>query len=277
MTPLVGAGDSVLVAYANTAPVTTIPYSTNGSTPSSFIRVRVSDKQAIQYITNTIGTFMQFGGINSNDYLLVGYRTSTNYDTNLHFLLTKITVDALHNYALTTEARTISIPVGTPAGYIRSITAIDDYFLVDCATVGLFKVWQDGTYQQVYKAPTAITSFYKWKGTVYGVEFFNGSAMLTSTNNGDSWQRGTGIPSYFRYSTFSAVGDSLVGISHGVVTNGLYTLKWQGTNYRVRELKNDGLGQAGFTDLVQLGDTVYLGTANGLFKKPLKTFFDSQP
>lgn len=278
VTPLVGAGDSVLVAYSNTAPVTTIPYSANGSTPSSFIRVRVPDKQATQFVTNTLGTFMQFGGINSNDYLLVGYRTSTAYDTNLHFLLTQITVDAVHNYALTTDARTISIPVGTPAGYIRSITAIDDYFLVDCATVGLFKVRQDGTYQAVYKAPTAITNFYKWKGTVYGVEAFNsGPAMLTSTDDGNSWQRSTGIPSYFRFSTFSAVGDSLVGITHGVSTNILYTLKWQGTSYRVRELKNDGLGQAGFTDIVQLGDTVYLGTTNGLFKKHLKTLFDSQP
>jgi hypothetical protein len=276
-TPLRGAGDSTLVLYPNTAPVTSIPYNPDGSSAGSYIRLRVLDKQATRYIPNEVNSFSRFGGINSNDYLLFGYQTSTVDDTNLHFVLVRGVVDALHNYALATDARTIRIPISTPAGYIRSITAIDDYFLVDCAVVGLFKVEQDGSYQQVYNAPTTITSFYKWQGTVYGVEFFNGSAILTSTDNGDSWQRHTGIPSYFRYSTFSAVGDSLVGITHGVSTNILYTLRWQGTNFQVRELKNDGLGQAGFTDLVQLGDTAYLGTANGLFKKPLKTLFDSQP
>jgi hypothetical protein len=276
-TPPRGAGDSTLVLYSNTAPLTAAPYNPNGTFAGSYIRLRALDKKATQYVPNALNTFMQFGGINSNDYLLVGYRTTTPSDTNLHFALTQVTIDTNHNYALATSSRTLSIPISTPAGYIRSITAIDDYFLVDCASVGLFKVRQDGTYQQVYNAPTNITTFYKWQGTVYGVEFFNGSAILTSTDNGDSWQRHTGIPSYFRYSTFSAVGDSLVGITHGVSTNILYTLRWQGTNFRVRELKNDGLGQAGFTDLVQLGDTAYLGTANGLFKKPLKTLFDSQP
>jgi hypothetical protein len=276
-TPLVGGGDSTLVLYANNSPVSTLPYSTNGTNAGSYIRLRVLDKLATRYMPNEVSSFMKFGGINSNDYLLFGYRTTVVSDASLHFVLTKVEVDTNHKYALNRGSRTLRIPVSTPAAYIRSITAIDDYFLVDCASVGLFKVRQDGSYQLVYNAPTAITTFYKWQGTVYGVEFFNGSAILTSTTDGDTWQRHTGIPDYFRYSTFSALGDSLVGISHGVSTNILYTLRWQGLNYRVRELKNDGLGQAAFTDLVQRGDTAYLGTTNGLFKKPLKTFFDSQP
>jgi hypothetical protein len=276
-TPLVGAGDSTLILYPNTNPVSSMPTSSNGAVAGSYVRLRVLDKLATRYVPNGVNSFMQFGGINNNDYLLFGYQTSTINDTNLHFVLVKGVIDALHNYTLATAARTLSIPISTPAGYIRSITAMDDYFLVDCAAVGLFKVRQDGTYQLVYNAPTTVTTFYKWQGTLYGVEFFNGSAILTSTDNGNSWQRHTGIPSYFRFSTFHVVGDSLVGISHGVATNILYTLRWQGTSYRVRELKNDGLAQAGFTDLVQLGDTAYLGTTNGLFKKPLKTLFDSQP
>ena len=70
------------------------------------------------------------------------------------------------------------------------------------------------------------------------------------------------------------MGDSLVGISHGVITNSLFTLRWLNANtIRLREVKNDGLGYADFSDLVQLGDTVYLGTTNGLFKRPLSNFF----
>jgi hypothetical protein len=276
-TPLVGGGDSTLVLYANGSPVTSLPYNTNGTSAGSYIRLRVLDKLATQYMPNEVNSFMKFGGINKNEYLLFGYRTTAVNDASLHLVLTKVAVDTNHKYAQNMGSRTLRISVSTPAAYIRSITAIDDYFLVDCASVGLFKVWQDGSYRLVYNAPTAITTFYKWQGTVYGVAFFNGLAILTSTDDGNTWQRHTGIPDYFRYSTFSVLGDSLVGISHGVSTNILYTLRWQGLNYRVRELKNDGLGQAAFTDLVQRGDTAYLGTANGLFKKPLKTFFDSQP
>jgi hypothetical protein len=45
----------------------------------------------------------------------------------------------------------------------------------------------------------------------------------------------------------------------------------------VHPLKSNGLGKADFTDIVQLGDTVYLGTTGGLFKRPLNKFFEAAP
>lgn len=58
----------------------------------------------------------------------------------------------------------------------------------------------------------------------------------------------------------------------------MFTVQWLSpTKLRLRELKNDGLNYADFSDLVQLGDTVYLGTTNGLFKRPLAKFFESKP
>ncbi|MGI4883906.1 MAG: hypothetical protein ACRYFR_02985 [Janthinobacterium lividum] len=41
-------------------------------------------------------------------------------------------------------------------------------------------------------------------------------------------------------------------------------------------MKNDGLEYTDFADLAQLGDTVYLGTTSGLFKRPLSNFFEGK-
>ena len=119
-----------------------------------------------------------------------------------------------------------------------------------------------------------MVNYYKWQGTVYAVECNGSKAVMTSTDNGETWQRQTGVPTYFWASTFRPVGDSLVGITHIIATNSLYTVRWNGKSYQVHELKNDGLGKADFTDIVQLGDTVYLGTTSGLFKRPLNKFFE---
>jgi len=124
--------------------------------------------------------------------------------------------------------------------------------------------------------PVAPTAVHKWKGVVYIVQ--NNGTVWTSTNDCTSWQRIDGFNSALNLSTFYPVGDSLVGITHGVITNSIYTLRWLNANtIRLREVKNDGLGYADFSDLVQLGDTVYLGTTSGLFKRPLSNFFNSKP
>jgi len=124
--------------------------------------------------------------------------------------------------------------------------------------------------------PVAPTAVHKWKGVVYIVQ--NNGTVWTSTNDCTSWQRIDGFNSALNLSTFYPVGDSLVGITHGVITNSIYTFRWLNANtIRLREVKNDGLGYADFSDLVQLGDTVYLGTTSGLFKRPLSNFFDSKP
>ena len=142
----------------------------------------------------------------------------------------------------------------------------------------MFKITQDGSFQQVNgtftqaTGPVNPTAVFKWKGVVYAIQ--NGGTIWTSANDCASWQRIDGFHPALSYSSFYPVGDSLVGISHGVITNSLFTLRWLNANtIRLREVKNDGLGYADFSDLVQLGDTVYLGTTNGLFKRPLSNFF----
>ena len=260
--------DSVLLAYPTAYfPPTNYPCS---------ISLPQLDPHGLRYVNNLVGPYFSFGAINRNDYLLVGYVTDKISDNALHFVLSKLSAPAAsYSGPIVADSRTLTVPVSNFPTF-QTIATIDDYFLVDCYNAGLYKITQDGKAKQVFNGYTGITNFYKWQGTLYAVQSDGQNGLLTSTDDGETWQRHTGVPNYFHYSTFCIVGDSLVGISHGIATNSLYTLRWQGLNYRVRELKNDGLNQADFTDLVQFGDTVYLGTTGGLFKRPLNKFFESK-
>ncbi|QJX47392.1 hypothetical protein HMJ29_10755 [Hymenobacter taeanensis] len=261
-------GDSVLQVYTTANPPL--------SNQISEIRLRRVDKSADKFVNNRYSPYAAFGAISSNNYSLVGYTTAPA-DRALHFVLSKLTLPTLTRGAVDVTSRTVSIPLDNASAFY-TISAIDDYFLVSNANDGIYKIRENGTVRRVFSSPQIFTTaYYKDRSTLYAIQGDNQYSLLTSTDDGETWQRSTGLPNFFRVSTFYPVGDSIVGVSHGAPNNVLYTLRWQGATYRVRELKSDGLNQADFTDLVQLGDTVYLGTTNGLFKRPLKTFFESKP
>ena len=200
--------------------------------------------------------------------------------------ITTTTYHVASNGTTQISSQLIRIPTPGPSQLsFKSLWAVDDYFLVWCDYAGLYKILQDGTVKQVNgspdftSGPVSPTTIYKWKGTVYSIQQGSGgnATFYTSTNDGETWQQITGFNQALSLSTFYPVGDSLVGITHGVITNSLYTLRWLSANtIRLRELKNDGLGYVDFSDLAQLGDTVYLGTTGGLFKRPLSKFFESK-
>ncbi|TGD83175.1 hypothetical protein [Hymenobacter wooponensis] len=261
-------GDSVLNVYTTANP----PFSNE----ISEIRLRRIDKTADRFVNNRYSPYAAFGAISSNNYSLVGYTTISG-DRALHFVLSKLTLPTRTRGPVEVTSRTVSIPLDNTSDFY-TISVIDDYFLVSNANDGIYKIRENGTVRKVVNSPqTFTTAYYKDRGTLYAIQGDYQYSILTSTDDGETWQRSTGLPNYFRSSTFYPVGDSIVGVSHGATNNVLYTLRWQGARYRVRELKSDGLNQADFTDLVQLGDTVYLGTTNGLFRQPLKTFFESKP
>ncbi|TGE07786.1 hypothetical protein [Hymenobacter fodinae] len=261
-------GDSVLNVYTTANP----PFSNF----ISEIRLRRIDKTADRFVNNRYSPYAAFGAISSNNYSLVGYTTISG-DRSLHFVLSKLTLPAQTRLAVEVTSRTVTIPLDNTSDFY-TISAIDDYFLVSNANDGIYKIRENGTVRKVVNSPqTFTTAYYKDRGTLYAIQGDYQYSILISTDDGETWQRSTGLPDFFRVSTFYPVGDSIVGVSHGIANNALYTLRWQGARYRVRFLKSDGLNQADFTDLVQLGDTVYLGTTNGLFRQPLKTFFESKP
>jgi hypothetical protein len=263
------------------------------------LHLRSLDPKATQFENFLIGSRFPFGVINRNNYLLCGYHTTDLQENAFHLVLTKlvntattgITAYGVNPFGYDVGSTQISsqlIRIPTPGLNqlnFKLLWAIDDYFLVWCNNSGLYKIGQDGTVKQLNgpvdftKGPASPTAIYKWKGTVYSIQQSSGGSatVYTSTDDCTSWQRIDGFNQALTFSSFYPVGDSLVGISHGVITNSIYTLRWLNANtMRLRELKNDGLGYADFSDLAQLGDTVYLGTTNGLFKRPLSKFFESK-
>ncbi|WP_223651041.1 hypothetical protein [Hymenobacter psoromatis] len=247
------------------------------------------DPTATQFENFLIGSRYPFGVINRNNYLLCSYRTTNTQENAFHLILTKLVNTSVTGSTTTSttqiSSQLIRLPTPGPSQFsFKSFWAIDDYFLVWCDYAGLYKIYQDGTVKQVNgppnftSGPVSPTTIYKWKGTVYSLQQGSGgdATFYTSTNDGETWQQITGFNQALTFSTFYPVGDSLVGITHGIITNSIYTLRWLSANsIRLRELKNDGLGYNDFADLAQLGDTVYLGTTGGLFKRPLSKFFES--
>ncbi|RZJ94083.1 MAG: hypothetical protein EOO60_03805 [Hymenobacter sp.] len=259
--------DSVLIAFPTAPPLI--------QNQGAEIHLRRLDPTATTFTISKNDIPLPFGAVNSTDYLLVNYTTTAGYtDPLLHFTLSKINVPF---GGVTASTRLVSVPLQNTGNYagFTTVAAVDDYFLANAFNQGIYKIKSDGTARQVFGA-AAIVGYYKWQGIVYAVEGNGSKAVITSTDNGETWRRQTGVPNYFGVTTFRPVGDSLVGITHTIATNSLFTVHWTGNNYQVHELKNDGLGKADFTDIVQLGDTVYLGTTGGLFKRPLNTFFESK-
>ncbi|OGX83795.1 hypothetical protein BEN48_03245 [Hymenobacter glacialis] len=255
------------------------------------LRLRKLDPTATRFENSLLGTRFPFGAINRSDYLLCGYRTTDLAENAFHLVLSQLVNTATTGSTTTNttlpgttqvSSRLIRIPTPSPSQLsFKSFWAVDDYFLVWCAGFGLFKIKEDGSFQQVNgtftqaTGPVSPTAIFKWKGVVYAMQ--TGGTMWTSVNDCASWQRLDGFNSGLSLSTFYQVGDSLVGITHGVITNSIYSLKFLNANtIRLREVKNDGLGYADFSDLAQLGDTVYLGTTSGLYKRPLTSFFESK-
>ena len=258
------AGDTILEFFKPTPPTTVNPQY------HAFLSLHKLDPRATGIVANT-SSRLPFGATDRNNYLLFGYST-TPTDPFLRFVLTHVT--ALAAGQLGVQAQTLAIPAGvTTSSYINWIVAIDDYFLVNCNDDGLYKITEAGVVKKVFSYSASYLA-YKWHGTVYAVERNN---MLLSNDDGATWQRFAGTPDTFNYTTYHPVGDSLVAVTHLAGTNSLFTLRWSGLNYAIRPLKNDGLGQVAINDLQQLGDTVYLGTTGGLFKRPLSKFFESKP
>ncbi|MBJ6143586.1 hypothetical protein [Hymenobacter sp. BT559] len=238
------------------------------------IRLRQLDPLALGIVPNSVINQEAFGAIDRHNYLLFSYYSSNR--SSLRFVLSQVELQPFGTGAvLQAKSRTVSIPrtILSTNSTVRWIIAVDDYFLVNCEDEGLFKVREDGSFKRVF-GPNYTDTCYKWQGTVYLVE--SSSSILKSTDDGETWQRYTNTPDAFNASTYHVVSDSLVGVKHGLV-NLLYTLRWNGTSYRLRELKSDGLGQGRLTGLEQLGDTVYIGTTGGLYKRPLSQFFESRP
>ena len=153
------------------------------------------------------------------------------------------------------------------------ISAIDNYFLVDCGHRGVYRIEENGSYRQVLREQQYVTAFYKWKGRVYA--HTSDGRIGMSDDDGLSWRFVFLSSDGLRFSTMYALGDSLVGVyrGHG---GGLFTLRWNNQGARLRQLDDDGLNRADVNGLEVWRDTVYMATTAGLFKRPMSKFFESK-
>ncbi|SFQ58357.1 hypothetical protein [Hymenobacter arizonensis] len=255
------ATDSLLIICRNNEP-------TNNNY-EAYVQLRRLDPNAIRFNTRVFNPISKCTAINQNNYLLMSY-DNNRPDRPITFLLTAVTPGVPGTRVVASSQR-IEIPnSGTGFGaFVRNMAAIDDYFLVYISGAGIYKIKQNGTFRQVY-SPATVDAFYKWNNTVYAPVEYN--QILTSTDNGETWQLSTGTPDHFTLANYYTVGDSLVG----VFQSNLFSLRWNGPRFTSRFLKNDGLERARITGIETLRDTVYVATTSGLFARPIKQFFETK-
>ena len=219
----------------------------------------------IQKYYNTLFKSMS---INNNGTLILSYYTNRPLQP-LSFMLFKIKTNASYPYVDTLYSKVVSIPRTSIDAYVRHISAINDYFLLDLSDNGIYKVNEDGTFKKVYSSAT-VDAFYEWQGKVYAHAEWD--RLLISSDNAGNWQEFSGINSTMTSSNYYVIKDSLVG----AYRDNIFSLKWSGTNYTQRFLKNDGIEGIKINGIEVLRDSVYVATTSGLFTKPLSNFFDSK-
>lgn len=260
--------DSLVYVVPNTHPVM------NGA--GGFIQLKKLDPLALRVQRNAY-TFNKWAAISSTNAILFPYETTRN-DFKNRLVLAHITTKSNFYYPVyTARTQIIELPIrgGIHPYTPQLLTAFDDYFLVDCGTEGVYKITDSGSARQVMPANTGVNTFFRWKGALYAT--LDGSRLAMSTTNGDTWQISPGGPSLL-FTTIHPVGDSLVGISHSLGGSLFaFNLDIAKQRWRIRPLKDDGLNQTAINGLETWGDTVYLATSSGLFKRPLSKFFESKP
>jgi hypothetical protein len=212
----------------------------------------------------------KFGAITKNSVLLFSY-FNNRPGTPFTFMLIKVKTNDISPYADTVWTKQVTIPrvSNTVDVYVRHISAVNDYFLLDLSGNGLYKIREDGSFNRVHK-PAVVDAFYAWKGKVYAHAEWD--KLLISENDGDTWNEYSGTNTAMTLSTYHVVNDSLVG----AYRDNLFTLRWDGPNYAMRFLKNDGIEGSAINGVQVLRDSVYVATTAGLYTKSVKEFFDSK-
>lgn len=131
---------------------------------STRLHLQGLDPTATQFENFLVGSRFPFGAINRNNYLLCGYRTNDTQERAFHLVLTKLVNTATVGITAygpssagtgstgTTQISSQLIRIPTPNRSqfsFKTFWAVDDYFLVWCNGYDLFKINQDGSFQQV--------------------------------------------------------------------------------------------------------------------------------
>jgi hypothetical protein len=250
--------DTILRVINNARPV--------ASPSGGYFNLKQIDPTLTSIQKNYLNLFKSMS-INNRGTLLFAYFNS-RVSQPLTFMMLKIKTYSTYPYVDSLFTKLITIPKNTD-GYVRHISAIDDFFLVELSDNGIYKIKDDGTFSKVFN-PAVVDAFYKWQGKIYAHAEWG--RLLISSDNGDNWQEYSGINASMVLSNYYTIKDSLIGIYN----DNIFTLKWSGNDYTQRILKNDGVEGSKINGVEILRDTVYLATTAGIYTKPVSQFFDSK-
>jgi hypothetical protein len=110
-------------------------------------------------------TLFKSMAINKNGALLLAYFNNRPVPT-LTFMLLKIKTSPGFPYVDTLFTKKIAIPKTGVDAYVRHIAAVNDYFLLDLSSNGIYKLKENGSLDRVY-GPATIDAFYEWQGKIY--------------------------------------------------------------------------------------------------------------
>src|SRR5689334_12224556 len=112
-------------------------------------------------------------------------------------MLCTVKTPATEPYIQFLSSKQVTIPKTDPLGFVRSITAINNYYFAYIAQHGVFKVKEDGSFKKVLE-DNIVEALYEWQGKVYA--HTAGNKVLVSSDNGDSFKEFSSIPNFMALS-----------------------------------------------------------------------------
>jgi len=134
----------------------------------------------------------------------------------------------------------------------------------------LYRIDSLGQCSKVTDVTNGILELFEYNGTLYATEDLEW--LYISNDDGLTWTKYSNFPRDLILAQYYQVGDSLVG--HTSSAN-LFTLNFNGPEWKVRFLKNEGIEGQLITSVLDYRDTVYISTLGGLFSKSLESFFET--
>ncbi len=212
--------------------------------------------------------------INNNGVLLIHYYDKNGAKSNYKFFLIGVGINkSKYPFIYTTFTKIVEIEKsvkGLVGHQLIYFASIDDYFIIDLGDDGVYKMYQDGNFKKVIDGYSGFNFVYKYNNVLYAA--VEPQDLYKSFDNGDSWTKYSTNSWILGRGKHNLISDSLVGFYQ----DNIFTQVWNGDDYTLRFLKNDGLEYKKITGIEFLGDTVYVGTLSGLFVKPLSNFFESK-
>ncbi|MBL7835120.1 MAG: hypothetical protein JNK18_14265 [Cyclobacteriaceae bacterium] len=163
----------------------------------------------------------------------------------------------------------VSIPNSSaiPSEYVYCSKAIKDYFIISLDN-STFKIYSNGEHKKIID--TSIFNVFLHGNTLYALKQFN--QLYISKNDGETWEFYENYPDYLVLANYFVLGDSLIATRN----SDIFSVKFNGNQYKIRPLLNDGLETNEITSVSEFKDSIYVSTYSGLYFKGKSKFYEGK-